>query len=104
MKIKILTLILLLSFGGKAVSQETVKTSSDTDFPFKLFKLMREKDSNFVYSPFSIYSASALLYAGAAGETKKEISSVFGYAADNELFLNDFKNKTIGNDVDAATA
>lgn len=68
------------------------------DFAFKLLNLMRQKDSNFVYSPFSIYNAATLLNAGASGETQNEIDNLFGFSKNNETFLDNFFKKKIGKD------
>ncbi len=39
-------------------------------------------DSNLVVSPYSVYKAFAMAYAGAAGETREEIRRVFGFGDD----------------------
>jgi serpin B len=39
-------------------------------------------DRNLVVSPYSVYKAFAMAYAGAAGETREEIRRVFGFGED----------------------
>jgi serine protease inhibitor len=39
-------------------------------------------DRNLVVSPYSVYKAFAMAYAGAAGETREEIKRVFGFGED----------------------
>jgi serpin B len=39
-------------------------------------------DCNLVVSPYSVYKAFAMAYAGAAGETREEIKRVFGFGDD----------------------
>jgi serpin B len=39
-------------------------------------------DRNLVVSPYSVYKAFAMAYAGAAGETREEIKRVFGFGDD----------------------
>jgi len=38
---------------------------------------------NFAVSPFSVYKAFAMVYAGAGGETREEIKRVFGFGEDS---------------------
>ncbi len=50
------------------------------------FNLMDELgDRNLFFSPYSIYSAMAIVYEGANGSTLDEISSVFNYPSKEEL-------------------
>ena len=49
------------------------------DFAFKLYKHLQGQPGNLFFSPFSIWTALAMVFAGARGETAKEMQqhSVF---------------------------
>ena len=46
----------------------------NTDFAFALYQVLRADASNLVYSPHSISVALAMTYAGARGETEREVA------------------------------
>jgi serine protease inhibitor len=54
------------------------------DFAVELYKRLAlgGLDRNLVVSPYSVYKAFAMAYAGAAGETREEIKRVFGFGDD----------------------
>jgi len=54
------------------------------DFAVELYKRLAlgGLDRNLVISPYSVYKAFAMAYAGAAGETQGEIRRVFGFGED----------------------
>lgn len=43
-------------------------------FAFNLYQVLRQKESNLFYSPYSISEALAMTYAGARGETEKDMA------------------------------
>jgi serpin B len=49
-------------------------------FAFDLYQQLKEKDGNLFYSPYSISAALAMTYAGARGETEKEIANTLHFA------------------------
>jgi len=51
----------------------------NNDFAIRLYKKISDTEGNLVFSPYSISLAMAMLYAGAVGNTEKEISSVFNF-------------------------
>lgn len=53
--------------------------ANDTDFAFALNKTL-DATQNLIFSPHSISSALAMLYAGAAGTTKSEIQTALHFA------------------------
>ncbi len=58
---------------------------NDTDFALALFAIL-PADTNLVFSPESISTALAMLYAGAAGSTKSEMQAALHFAQpDGEL-------------------
>ena len=48
-------------------------------FAFDLFQLLRQKESNLFYSPYSISEALVMTYAGARGETEKDMAETLQF-------------------------
>ncbi|MBO3800584.1 MAG: serpin family protein [Candidatus Brockarchaeota archaeon] len=58
--------------------QEVVRANNQ--FAFKLYsELVKTETGNVFYSPYSIFSALAMTYEGARGETAEEMKNVFGF-------------------------
>ena len=53
--------------------------SSNNQFAFELYSQLDRGNDNIFYSPYSIYSALAIVYEGANGKTADEIRSVFHF-------------------------
>ncbi|MCH8949438.1 MAG: serpin family protein [Chloroflexi bacterium] len=51
----------------------------NTDFAFALYQVLRAGDGNLVYSPHSISVALAMAYAGARGETEREMAQALSF-------------------------
>lgn len=49
-----------------------------------LYQSLRSRDGNIVFSPYSISLALAMTYAGASGETEKQMSDVLGFKLPQE--------------------
>jgi serpin B len=59
--------------------------ASNTDFAFALHQKLSEKEKgNLFYSPYSISSALAMTYAGAKGDTAKEIADAFRWKLEGD--------------------
>lgn len=52
-------------------------------FALAFYKLLAEKDKNLVYSPYSLYQALTMVYAGAAGETANQFEQALALYAKN---------------------
>lgn len=65
--------------------------NSNNLFAIDLLKIISHNQENLFVSPFSIYSALALAYDGAAGETKEEIRRVMNITVDDLVFRENFK-------------
>ncbi len=52
-------------------------------FALALYKLLAEKDENLLYSPYSLYQALTMVYAGAAGETASQFEKALTLYAKN---------------------
>jgi len=50
-------------------------SNSNNDFALELYHQLRSQSGNLFYSPFSISQALAMTYAGAKGETEKQMAS-----------------------------
>jgi serpin B len=48
-------------------------------FAFNLYQVLRQKESNLFYSPYSISEALAMTYAGARGETEKDMAEALHF-------------------------
>lgn len=79
-------------------------------FAFDLFKdLIKDKDGNIFISPYSIFTALAMCYEGAKGETAKEMEDVLAIQQDNESFHSYMKDLYVlfnnqNNDYNISTA
>ncbi len=67
--------------------QEVV--NANNQFAFDLYsKIVETKEGNVFYSPYSIFSALAMTYEGAIGQTADEMKSVFYFPENNVLRSN----------------
>ena len=56
---------------------------ANNQFALALYKQLTDEQGNLIYSPFSIYQALVMTYAGAQGETAKQMMATLG-VEDNE--------------------
>ncbi|MEM2088592.1 MAG: serpin family protein [Thermoproteota archaeon] len=62
---------------------------ANNQFAFKLYsELVKAETGNVFYSPYSVFSALAMTYEGARGETAEEMKTVFGFPESNVLRSN----------------
>ncbi|MGP8215436.1 MAG: serpin family protein [Bacteroidia bacterium] len=91
-------LALLFSAIFNTINAQTIEITVDSNnvFAFKLFNVLKS-DHNLIFSPFSISSALAMTYAGARGETEKQMSHVLCFGMQQEPLHNNFESiiKTI---------
>lgn len=59
-------------------------------FAFNILRAIPVYDNNLVISPFSISTAMAMTYAGAAGKTKKEIAQTLFFDTNKESFHSEY--------------
>lgn len=59
-----------------------------TDFSFDLYKKLSQDNAteSFSFSPVSLNMALAAIYSGAAGQTRRQMSDITGFAMDADLF------------------
>ncbi|MGI2336731.1 MAG: serpin family protein [Dehalogenimonas sp.] len=53
--------------------------AGNTDFALALYKLLKQDDGSFFYSPYSISVALAMTYAGANGETEQQMANALRF-------------------------
>jgi serpin B len=86
-------LVLVVSAGTAVKPEAVAKTMFDAGsqvvngnnwFAFDLYGQLREKDGNLFFSPYSISTALAMTYAGARGNTEKQMAETlrFGVKGD----------------------
>ncbi len=106
-KIILLTLAAIMVFGVAACTQPAAgsvlqsdkprNTSASADkadqlklvdgntaFAFDLYQLIRNTDGNFFYSPYSISQALSMTYAGARGDTEKQMADTLHFILPQE--------------------
>ncbi len=84
----------LLSLVQSELPRETAPQVSDEArealaagnraFALDLYRALREQDGNLFYSPYSISTALAMAYAGAAGETQRQMAEALHFALSPE--------------------
>ena len=57
----------------------TTLVSGNSAFAFDLYQALRDEDGNLFYSPYSISLALAMTYAGARGETEKQMADTLHF-------------------------
>ena len=61
-------------------------TEGNSVFAFNLYKLLSKEEGNLFYSPYSISAALAMTYAGARGDTEKQMADTLQfYLSQNQL-------------------
>jgi serpin B len=83
-------LFAIINISCYAQSIDTSIANNNNIFAFKLYnELKAEKpDQNLFFSPFSISSALAMTYAGARGETEKQMSQAMNFSLEQNIFHN----------------
>jgi serpin B len=60
-------------------SDMTMLVNGDSEFAFDLYQALKKEDGNIFYSPYSISLALAMTYAGARGETAKQMADALSF-------------------------
>jgi serine protease inhibitor len=63
----------------------------NTVFCFELYQKLKKTEGNLFFSPYSISTAMGLTYAGAKGETEKEIAKTLHFALDKGIVFSELK-------------
>jgi serpin B len=94
MGIKLFLITVLVFCNTITYSQKiNYKALNQFDFIFNLFSEIskEQKNQNFSFSPFSIYTCFAAVYIGSANETKTQMANTIGYNKSFESFKSEFK-------------
>lgn len=73
--------ICLFAWNGFADNMQDLQEGNSA-FCFDLYKMLRNKTDNLFFSPYSISTALGMTYAGARGETEREMAAVLHFPAD----------------------
>ena len=96
-KLKIVSIIVAVTFFLSSPSI-FAKTNSDlqtiikgnSDFGFDLYQRLKGEKGNLFFSPYSISTALAMTYAGARGQTEKEMAEVLHFSLEQEPLHSSF--------------
>ena len=102
------TLLMLLGFT--LVSAPMVGTSQvqsvvdgNTTFALNLYSQLATNSGNLFFSPYSISTCLAMLYAGASGNTERQMSQVLGFGTNQQQFASLFGQLQAELEADQAT-
>ena len=96
-KLKIVPIIVAITFflSSSFIFAETngdlqTVVKGNSDFGFDLYQQLRENKGNLFFSPYSISTALAMTYAGAKGQTEKEMAKVLHFSLEQEPLHSSF--------------
>src|SRR5438874_270215 len=88
------TLFMASSIFGSPTSTHAAPGSaiaeSNTAFAFDLYGRLKDKPGNVFFSPYSVSTALAMTYAGARGDTEKQMAHVLHFQADQSRIHSGF--------------
>lgn len=79
-----LAAMLAISMPASADSDLAGVAGENVAFGFDLYQALKETDGNLLYSPYSISTALAMTYAGARGQTEREMAEVLHFLSDQD--------------------
>ena len=62
-----------------STGEQALLVEGNSAFAFELYQVIREEEGNLFYSPYSISLALAMTYAGASGETAKQMAETLHF-------------------------
>jgi serpin B len=88
----IISIVILARISCYAQNNNTSIADSNNHFAFKLYNEVKSEkpEQNLFFSPFSISTALAMTYAGARGETEKQMSQTLCFSLEQNTFHDDF--------------
>ena len=96
-KLKIIQSIVVVAFflSSPLIFAETTSdlqtvVKGNSAFGFDLYQKLKETEGNLFFSPFSISTALAMTYAGARGQTEKEMAKVLHFSLEQEPLHSSF--------------
>ena len=98
----LITAIVFLNITNISYAEEKKDAAAEmivkgnTDFAFDLYAQLKDAEGNLFFSPYSISTALAMTYAGARGETEKQIAKTLHFPVvqyfDSDPFQRDYCN------------
>ncbi len=87
--------VIIFSLGSPLIFAETTGdlqriVKGNNDFGFDLYRELKGKKGNLFFSPYSISTALAMTYAGARGQTEKEMAKVLRFSLEQEPLHSSF--------------
>jgi serpin B len=78
--------VLIFGMGGRGTQgkADPAVTAGQNAFALDLYARLRAKEGNLFFSPYSISTALAMTYAGARGDTAREMAQTLHFPADSE--------------------
>lgn len=87
-------IVFIFMFSSQAFA--SMATDSINNFAFSAGKIIGQSERSYFFSPFSIISAFGMVYAGAEGETAREIETVLGFSRDIHASLGELAGSLEG--------
>src|ERR1039458_7894750 len=86
MKNTLLTLLgfTLVSAPMAGTAQVESLVAGNTTFALNLYSQLATQSGNLFFSPYSISTCVAMLYAGASGDTEQQMSQVLGFGTNQQ--------------------
>jgi serpin B len=82
--------LVVLSAPINLTAQTQFLVASNTAFALDLYGQLAAPPGNLFFSPYSISTCLAMLYAGAGGDTQEQMSQVLGFGTDQGQFASAF--------------
>ena len=84
LQLTIVTLMISLGIGPSTVQSAQTKSlvEGNTAFALDLYGQLKTSPGNLFFSPYSISTCLAMTYAGARGDTERQMAQVFHFSHD----------------------
>ena len=82
--------LILVSAPMAGTAQVQSLVASNTTFALNLYSQLATTPGNLFFSPYSISTCLAMLYAGARGNTEQQMSQVLGFGTNQQQFASTF--------------
>ena len=86
----VMAVLCFLSSSLFAAGDLQAVVKGNSDFCFALYQKLKEEEGNLFFSPYSISTALAMTYAGARGQTEKEMAAVLHFPCEQERLHSSF--------------
>lgn len=92
----IISMIVFILVANPLAFAENKLAENNNAFAIKLYHQLKDNKGNIFFSSYSISSALAICYAGARGNTQKEMASVLHFPLEQEQLHKDFYDLKLG--------